>query len=149
MNNTVKKSTKDNFQYIGLFLTKETKESLINIFFKDFYKQSLENKDINIYLHHCTLIHKSQIEYMVDEDLVDKYLKILGKEYKIVITHIGESDKALAFKVDLMQSGIMSLNDNPHITIATYNGGKPVDSNQIVDWKPLAPFTISTFLDVR
>lgn len=58
---------------------------------------------------------------------------------KVKFTHIGMSDKAIALKAELEAP---CMNEIPHCTIATFNGGKPKDSNAITDWRPLdAPFT--------
>jgi hypothetical protein len=58
----------------------------------------------------------------------------LGKTKSITAREIGISEMAIAVKVD----GYPSDNVIPHITIAINpNGGKPVMSNDITDWKPL------------
>ena len=58
----------------------------------------------------------------------------LGKTKAIRATEIGISDMAIAVKV----LGYHSDNNIPHVTIAVNpNGGKPVMSNDITDWKPL------------
>lgn len=40
-------------------------------------------------------------------------------------------------------------NKIPHITICTFNGGKPVDSNNITEWKDIEPIIIETKLEKR
>ncbi len=59
----------------------------------------------------------------------------LGKNVTLVAEEIGVSNMAVAVKV----SGYHSDNNIPHITIAVNrkNGGKPVMSNMITEWKPL------------
>jgi predicted kinase len=58
----------------------------------------------------------------------------LGKTKTITASEIGISEMAVAVKVN----GYYSDNTIPHITIAINpNGGKPVMSNDITDWKPL------------
>ena len=58
----------------------------------------------------------------------------LGKTKMITAYEIGISEMAVAVKVN----GYYSDNTTPHITIAiNSNGGKPVMSNDITDWKPL------------
>ncbi len=58
----------------------------------------------------------------------------LGKTKTITANEIGISEMAIAVKVN----GYHSDNAIPHITIAINpNGGKPVMSNDITDWKPL------------
>ena len=40
-------------------------------------------------------------------------------------------------------------NKIPHITICTFNGGKPVDSNNITEWKDIEPIIVETKLEKR
>jgi predicted kinase len=65
----------------------------------------------------------------------------LGKTKSITAREIGISEMAIAVKVD----GYPSDNEIPHVTIAINpNGGKPVMSNDITDWKPLeAPISLN------
>lgn len=57
---------------------------------------------------------------------------------EVNFTHIGISDKAVALKAELE---VPCMNDIPHCTIATFNGGKPKNSNDIDNWIPLTqPF---------
>lgn len=64
----------------------------------------------------------------------------LGKEVSLRVTELGISDMAIAARVE----GYQSSNAIPHITLAINpNGGKPVMSNQIKDWKQIKPFNIS------
>lgn len=57
----------------------------------------------------------------------------LGKQVGLVTKRLGKSDMAIALEVE----GYPSNNAIPHVTLAVNpNGGKPVMSNQITDWKP-------------
>jgi predicted kinase len=57
----------------------------------------------------------------------------LGKEVELMTKRLGKSDMAIAVEVE----GYPSNNAIPHVTLAVNpNGGKPVMSNQITDWKP-------------
>lgn len=68
----------------------------------------------------------------------------------IITTHIGVSDKAMAFKVTSPTISNYCMNEIPHITICTFNGGKPVESNNITKWYPLdTPIKIETKLEKR
>jgi hypothetical protein len=60
----------------------------------------------------------------------------LGRMFNLALTHVAIDDKVMAFKV---KSSISSVNETKHITFAVNrkNGGKPVDSNKLTDWKPL------------
>lgn len=40
-------------------------------------------------------------------------------------------------------------NEIPHVTICTFNDGKPVDSNNITEWKDIEPIIVNTKLEVR
>lgn len=63
----------------------------------------------------------------------------VGEEVDLTVTHIGISDMAVAAKV----KGYTSSNKIPHVTLAVNpDGGKPVMSNKIEDWKKVKPFKI-------
>jgi hypothetical protein len=64
----------------------------------------------------------------------------VGEEVVLTVTDVGLSDMAMAVKV----SGYPSKNDIPHITIAVNpDGGKPVMSNQITNWRPIKKFMVN------
>lgn len=46
----------------------------------------------------------------------------------------------------LFLDSVVCANDIPHITIATFSGGNPVDSNEIIDWRSIKPITITAKL---
>lgn len=75
--------------------------------------------------HHMTIVFGKGID--------DK--SELGKKVELTATHLGKSDMAIAVKVD----GYESSNNIPHITLAINEkeGGKPVMSNKITNWKKL------------
>jgi hypothetical protein len=74
--------------------------------------------------HHMTIAFGKGVE---DESELEK-------EVGLVTTHLGISDMAIAVIVD----GYPSKNKIPHITMAINpNGGKPVMSNDIKNWKPI------------
>ena len=60
---------------------------------------------------------------------------------------IGSSDKAMAFKVEGVDN--ICANEVPHITIATFRGGNPVDSNKIINWTCIEPVVIIAKLEKR
>lgn len=134
----------EDFQYFGLFLDSDTRDRLISVI-KEINNSIIDDAD-KVYLDHCTLLHKSQIQ---DNPELYTHLEIkIGEEIPIMITSIGMSDKAFAFKVLVPIFG-MSANMIPHITIATYKGGKPVDSNDIPEWEPIKPIEVITRLEKR
>ena len=63
----------------------------------------------------------------------------VGEEVDLIVTHIGISNMAIAAKV----KGYTSSNEIPHVTLAVNpDGGKPVMSNKIEDWKKVKQFKI-------
>lgn len=79
--------------------------------------------------HHMTI--------SIGEGVPDK--EDLGKKVELTVTEFGTSDMAIAVKV----SGYLSKNPIPHITLAVNpDGGKPVMSNQIIDWFSVEPLKI-------
>lgn len=130
------------FQYFGLFLDEETKKGLLDVFNTYLEENSVECLLDKIYIDHCTLLHISQLH---DNQVFYDYLNTrVGEKFSIVINGIGISDKVAAFRVD--KRSVVSCNSIPHITIATFNGGKPVDSNNIKEWKDIKPIILTTTL---
>lgn len=128
------------WNYIGLFLDDSTKEELRNYIIKSKYGNlfSISKRE---YIDHCTLLHKSR-----KNDEIENFCnRCQGLNFYISITSIGLSDKTMAFGVNL--HGIPCNNAMPHITICTFSGGKPVDSNSITRWEELdEPLTIQATL---
>ena len=135
----------NNFHYFGLFLSTDTKNMLIDTL--------TDNKDYNIalgvadriFIDHCTLLHKSQLEG--NEELQSYLESNLGKCISIKLEAIGISDKAMAFRVGGV--GNICANEVPHITIATFRGGNPVDSNKITNWRYIEPIIVNVRLEKR
>lgn len=133
---------KQKWQYYGLFIDKETHDKLIDVLVDHHWIGTLNEAERG-YLDHCTLMHKSNREDWL-EDMLNHYL---GNKYSITITAIGISDVAMAFKVKRRGILVSCKNETPHITICTFNGGKPVDSNNITNWYNLEePIVIETTL---
>jgi hypothetical protein len=83
-----------------------------------------------LFAHHMTSVFGKGVE--------DK--NELGKEVRLTVTDIGVNDKAMAVLVN----GYPSKNSNPHVTLAVNpDGGKPKDSNSIVNWEKVKQFTIT------
>ena len=127
-----------NYQYYGLFLDIDTKNMLMD--------NLTDNIDYNvadrILIDHCTLLHKSQLE---GNEKLQSYLESnLGKPISIKLVAVGVSDKAMAFKVEGVDN--ICANEVPHITIATFRGGNPVDSNRIMNWRCIEPIIVNTRL---
>lgn len=140
----------DNFKYYGLFIDKETHDKLIDVLV-DYHWIGTLNDSKREYMDHCTLLHVSQLSNPSGHILMcllDSLLKDGDVKHNITINAIGISEKAMAFRVVFPgKSRVSSLNEKPHITICTFNGGKPVDSNNITKWHPLdSPIKIETTL---
>lgn len=134
----------DNFHYFGLFLDTNTKNKLMNILTDNIDYNIALNVADKIFIDHCTLLHVSQLHGYseVFNDLNNR----LGENIQIKIEGIGISDKAMAFKVTLPRN-VYSINKTPHITICTFNSGKPVESNSITKWFLLEePIQVKTTL---
>lgn len=80
--------------------------------------------------------------------LLNSLLKKGDTKHNIIIDAIGISGKTMAFRVIFpKKSHVSSFNEMPHITICTFNGGKPVESNNITEWYPFnEPVEIETML---
>lgn len=136
------------FEYYGLFLTEESKTKLKNWLINSNYQPEILRSEKE-YLDHCTMLHKSQRgedTYLIEEDL--KFmLTVQVKNMRLEIDGIGVSDKALAFRCNLSEE--LCANKVPHITICTFNGGKPVDSNNITEWEDIKPIIVEAKLERR
>lgn len=135
----------NNFHYFGLFLDTDTKNRLMDILTDNIDYNIALNVADRIFIDHCTLLHVSQLH---GNSEIYNYLKgYVGEEFQIVINGVGISSKAMAFRVD--KKSVVCVNDIPHITIATFREGKPVDSNEITNWKSIEPIIITVKLEKR
>ena len=68
-----------------------------------------------------------------------------GKVFEVYAYEYGVSDKAFAVK---LETNIPCANEIKHITVMINpdNGGKPVDSNNIKDWKKMPVITLSGYV---
>lgn len=124
------------FNYFGLFLDNKDRDILLNTVPENYKKYF---SDATIYLDHCTIVHHTQLNTELGKAIYDNCQEFQGYYYKITILAIGKSDKAMAFAVSL---DTPSCNKFPHITIATFNGGTPKDSNDITEWESIDPIEI-------
>jgi hypothetical protein len=85
-------------------------------------------KDWKTYAHHMTINLG---------ELPEDKKPLIGKQHRLYVTHIDWNHKVCAVKV--RDDSNLSTNKTPHITLATnvVNGGKPVMSNELINWKPL------------
>lgn len=133
-----------NFEYFGLFIDSDIfKQETINFFNDILLKDRRQIK--KFYFNHCTLLHKSQLKG--NEELYHYLENNLGKQVMIQLVAIGKNDKVLAYKVSLPNNFCVNCaNKIPHITVLTFKKGKPVDSNDITEWKEIYPVNVMTTL---
>lgn len=144
----------ENWQYYGLFLEKDAKDKLIS-FLQDSKWDYLFEELSKVYLDHCTLLHQAHLKIdslkgISIKNWLDSLLKFGCIQTKLLISHVGYSDKAMAFKVMSYPKDMnvyeICFNKIPHITIGTYKDGKPVDSNSITQWHEIKPIKITVNL---
>lgn len=137
-----------NFEYYGLFLTEGSKAKLKAWLINSNYQLEILKSEKE-YLDHCTLLHWSQrTSNFLLEDTLGTALVLHGNlNQPIEINGIGVSDKVMAFRCNIPEN--LCANKIPHITICTFNGGKPVDSNSITKWKDIEPIIVETKLEKK
>jgi 2'-5' RNA ligase len=127
MKDIIKKILRENVEkvlYSAIVLDENSHNLLLEI-----YRSAIPS-DWKTFAHHMTIAFGKGVDNPED----------LGKEVTLRVTELGISDMAIAARVE----GYPSNNAIPHITLAINpNGGKPVMSNQIKDWKPVPPQTIT------
>jgi predicted kinase len=110
--------------YSAVVLDDKSHKLLLDIF------SDMIPPDWKTFAHHMTIAFGKGVENP-DE---------LGTTVTLKVVELGISDMAIAARVE----GYKSNNAIPHITLAINpNGGKPVMSNQIKDWKPIKNFDIT------
>lgn len=115
----------DNWIYYGMFLEPGAKVLLMDTF-KDVVPEGWKP-----YCDHMTVIYNDGSENAMEWG--ETCEKQLGTKTVLTATELGVSDRAIAVKV----TGYPTNNALPHITVAVAPGAKPVESNQITNWKPL------------
>lgn len=127
----------NNLLYTSLVLTEESKRLLLDEVMK--FAPKWENGRI-IAEHHTIAFHTN----MIDE-ILDWCMENEGKMFRVFAYEYGVSDKAFAVK---LETDIPCANEIKHITVMTNpdNGGKPVDSNNIKDWKEMPVITLSGYV---
>lgn len=118
--------------YYGVFFSDKTKQTILEYAKYWIYKKF--NNDIpdnwKIYCDHMTLVfNNGTADAQEDADFYEN--QMLGQTGNLMITDIGISNKAIAFKVKYTGRII---NKTPHITVAVAPDAKPVNSNDIEKW---------------
>ena len=121
-----KRSMKNNWIYIGIFLDEKSKKLLKKLYPPpaDFWTE---------YYDHMTVVFN-------DNTMIAKAVKSvnennIGKKFKLKLVGPGISEKAYAVQVELPK-GVVSANKITHITmgVAPIDGANAVDSNYITNW---------------
>lgn len=114
--------------YSAVVLDDESHQKLVKVF------RSMIPEGWDIFAHHMTIKLGA-----LDEDSQAKRDMIEGKTITLKVLDYAIDEKVMAVSV----SGYESMNVRSHITLAVNKreGGKPVMSNQLTDWKPI-PFPI-------
>jgi hypothetical protein len=126
--------SKKRIAYSGIVLTDKSRTELIQ-----FIKTPGNDlfSDWEILAHHMTINMG---------ELKEEYRPLLGQSFDLLVTHVGQTDKVLAVKVE---TPFITKNKDPHITIAINkaDGGKPADANKIEHWKSVYPFEVEGRLE--
>ena len=143
----------DNILYIGLFLNEIQKLELkmvFNAMCTDYPLRKYINLERNYkeYFDHVTLIFRTQFDD--NKEKLEELLPCIGSLalQKIELDAIGYSDKCVALRV--VKSKFINTycaNKNPHIMAIVYEGHKPVDSNEIVNWIDIPKITLFAQID--
>lgn len=108
--------------YYAVVLTEESRKKLIKYF----------NLDSDTkYAHHCTMLYFPEVlKELVKNNSVGKFAEEhLGCKINLTVDEYIETSSIIACGV----SGVLSINENPHITLYVAEGHKPVESN-FLDW---------------
>lgn len=112
----------NNVIYYGVFLDEISKDKLRSLLPENTYK---------VFCDHMTIAFKTQFT----DDIVEYCENLLGENFEMTATHIGQTEDVMAVKVE---TDCKSTNGTKHITLCTFTpNGKPVQSNFIKEWTPL------------
>lgn len=116
--------------YYGVFFSDKSKQAILE-YAKHWIYDKFNNDipdDWKIYCDHVTLVfNDGTLKAQEAADFYEKYM--LNQYVSMNITHIGITNKSIAFKVDYETE-----NKNSHITVAVAPNAKPVNSNDIENW---------------
>ena len=129
----------NNWIYFGVFIDENAKR-LNEIAIE---KQGMDIPyDWKLFNHHMTIAFNNKTEDA--QNLYDVYKHTFGKTITITVDGIGVSDDAIAVRIRFNDP---IANKIPHITIATPQTGKPVNSNYITKWYDIEPYDITGTLN--
>lgn len=129
----------NNWIYFGVFIDENAKR-LNEIAIE---KQGMDIPyNWKMFNHHMTIAFNNKTEDA--QNLYDVYKHTFGKTITITVDGIGVSDDAIAVRIRFNDP---IANKIPHITIATPQTGKPVNSNYITKWYDIEPYDITGTLN--
>lgn len=129
----------NNWIYFGVFIDEKAKR-LNEIAIE---KQGMDIPyNWKMFNHHMTIAFNNKTEDA--QNLYDVYKHTFGKTITITVDGIGVSDDAIAVRIRFNDP---IANKIPHITIATPQTGKPVNSNYITKWYDIEPYDITGTLN--
>lgn len=138
-NKIMLKYNKNTFIYLGLFLNESVRAILTDVAITHMPTILFKN-NCKMHLSHLTLLFKSDVNTEKGQNIIKMAESFNNSPVSLKIIEIGSSDKCMAFKIEKTPwLEKYCMNATPHITICTYNDGKPVDSNRITDWKKIEP----------
>lgn len=146
----------EDFIYFSLVLTQSSVERLENVILQDKIMQDIiQKKEVTKkYLHHCTVFHKEdkypmneQIRELLYNSIKKAFEEEVGKIWKIKVIGWGWNNKALALLVDKNSLELPICNGHKyHITVCTFDNGKPFESNNIAGWTLFKPIEVDCTL---
>lgn len=116
--------------YTAVVLTRESSDLLIKKF------SNITPENWTIHAHHMTINMKEASE--------GPAAHFVGEKVQLNVISYAINDKALAVGVE---TNVPSNNKIKHVTIATSPIGKPGDSNDLTEWKPLPQFSIEGIVE--
>lgn len=138
----------DDYRYYGLFLTDDSRNKLMQWVWENGKTYCVDKRDGPLYINHVTLLHSSRAqEYPELERRLEVYVHMTPKHCAptiFAIDGIGWSYNALAFRCNIMPYFCAAR--VPHITICTFRGGVPKDSNNITEWRNINPIMVKGML---
>lgn len=123
----------ENFLYAGAELDSAS-SNLLKKYHVDGWK---------FYAHHMTIHFGSTT---LPKYIEDWLIKNEGKEFTLTVVALGRSNKSCAVQIEY--NDIPCSNSIRHITVSVAPNGKPVDSNNIIDWTHIKPFKLNSIIKI-